>query len=238
MKTTICAMAKNEDRWIGEWVAHHLDLGFDEIFIYDNNSAVPITADGPVRIIPWKDDRQGKQLRAYNHFAANFQSDWTLFIDIDEFLCLKKHRVVSELLENFTDFQNLLLARLNYGCGKVEHIDSVKELHLHAHFDNPINMNPKAFVQKGLLLKSVHAGADGSRATTMRTIGREPLTYHPGLFQVAFVKHYPVRGLDSIAEKCRRGPGQNSYEAKYETYPRCMSLWHFQNLRFSEMDER
>lgn len=34
MQTTICCIAKNEDRYIHEWIAYHLKLGFDKIYIY------------------------------------------------------------------------------------------------------------------------------------------------------------------------------------------------------------
>ena len=33
----ICCIAKNENYYINDWVKYHLDLGFDHIYIYDNN---------------------------------------------------------------------------------------------------------------------------------------------------------------------------------------------------------
>ena len=37
MKCAICAIAKNENDYINEWCKYHLNLGFDEIYIFDNN---------------------------------------------------------------------------------------------------------------------------------------------------------------------------------------------------------
>ena len=37
MRIVVCAMAKNEHKYINEWVKHYINLGFDELFIYDND---------------------------------------------------------------------------------------------------------------------------------------------------------------------------------------------------------
>ena len=46
MRIVICAMAKNEHRYINEWVKHYVDLGIDTIYLYDNdNLDTPSIAD-------------------------------------------------------------------------------------------------------------------------------------------------------------------------------------------------
>lgn len=37
MEVVVCAMAKNEHRYINEWVEHYINLGVDKIYIYDND---------------------------------------------------------------------------------------------------------------------------------------------------------------------------------------------------------
>jgi hypothetical protein len=37
MKSLLCAIAKNEERYINEWVNYHYNLGFDKIVVYNNN---------------------------------------------------------------------------------------------------------------------------------------------------------------------------------------------------------
>ena len=36
MKTVLIAVAKNESRYIKDWIAQHQKLGFSHILIYDN----------------------------------------------------------------------------------------------------------------------------------------------------------------------------------------------------------
>lgn len=37
MKKAICAIAKNEDKYIDEWAEYHFKLGIDDIFIFQND---------------------------------------------------------------------------------------------------------------------------------------------------------------------------------------------------------
>ena len=36
---TLCAIAKNEGRYLQEWIEYHKMLGVEKFFIYDNESA-------------------------------------------------------------------------------------------------------------------------------------------------------------------------------------------------------
>ena len=38
MKIALCAIAKNENLYIREWVEYYMKLGFSNIILYDNNN--------------------------------------------------------------------------------------------------------------------------------------------------------------------------------------------------------
>ena len=40
-KFAICAIAKDEDEYLPEWIDHHAKLGASRIYLYDNNSTRP-----------------------------------------------------------------------------------------------------------------------------------------------------------------------------------------------------
>lgn len=94
-RCALVAIAKNENKYIEEWVRYHSKIGFNRILIYDNDSSDGMTdkIDAlslilPVERINWPSiDRVSPQRSAYNHAVKN-NSDyvWMLFIDIDEFL--------------------------------------------------------------------------------------------------------------------------------------------------------
>jgi hypothetical protein len=57
MKVTLVCIVKNEDNYILEWINYHLKLGFDDVFIYENNwvsnlkleNVYTITLDGETK---------------------------------------------------------------------------------------------------------------------------------------------------------------------------------------------
>ena len=53
MKSLLCAIAKNEERYINEWVNYHYSLGFDKIVIYNNNDSRDLVIPN-VEVIDYK----------------------------------------------------------------------------------------------------------------------------------------------------------------------------------------
>ena len=105
MRVIICAIAKCENEYINDWVNWHLDLGFDEIYLYDNNDAdyepieTRIEKIDKVHIIKIPGAKKF-QLETYDNFYRqhNKEFDWCAFIDIDEFIILNKWNNIKELL--------------------------------------------------------------------------------------------------------------------------------------------
>ena len=97
MEIVICALAKNEHLYINEWVEHYVNLGFDKIYIYDNDDLdKPYIKDfiDPkylekcvIKNIRGQ-QRPKLQHDIYTGFYAKYGKtfDWCLFCDIDEFL--------------------------------------------------------------------------------------------------------------------------------------------------------
>lgn len=95
MQLVVCALAKNEHLYIKDWCNHYLKLGFDKIYIYDNDD---LDSESVKNYLPNSDKivvydvrgRTGKNMQheIYTEFynTHNRQFDWCLFVDIDEFL--------------------------------------------------------------------------------------------------------------------------------------------------------
>jgi hypothetical protein len=106
MKVALVCIAKNEDFYIKEWVEYHKKIGFDTIFIFqndwdcqlDDNDIVKITFDG-----------ECKQIISYNHFIQNYHKEyqWGAFFDVDEFLVLKKHNNIKDFLSEYNNFDSI-----------------------------------------------------------------------------------------------------------------------------------
>ena len=61
----LVAVAKNESKYIKEWLDYHLNLGFDLIYLVDNgNNGTLDSLDARIKVI--KDNQGAIQLKAYN----------------------------------------------------------------------------------------------------------------------------------------------------------------------------
>ena len=95
MRVVLCCLAKNEHLYINDFVNWYAKLGFDKIYIYDNDDE---NVDNVENYIENKDiveiinvrgvheDRLQHKLytKFYNEYKDTF--DWCLFCDIDEYL--------------------------------------------------------------------------------------------------------------------------------------------------------
>lgn len=97
MRVVLCCLAKNEHLYINDFVKWYVDLGFDTIYIYDNDEldSKPIrecideNLMDHVVVKNIRGFRRDKlQHDIYTGFYAKYgkQFDWCLFCDVDEFL--------------------------------------------------------------------------------------------------------------------------------------------------------
>ena len=91
---TLVAIARDEGRYIVEWLAHHFAIGFARILVYDHGSvdSMPSTLDRIAAVdrrlkrVPWQVAEGSPQVSAYNHGLAHVTTPWIAFLDLDEFL--------------------------------------------------------------------------------------------------------------------------------------------------------
>jgi Glycosyltransferase family 92 len=105
----LCAIMKNEGPYILEWVALHRLIGFNEVFIYDNDSSdntpdllARLDAAGVLKAIAWPSVvGVAPQRAAYADVLPRVKSEWVCFIDADEFINLKQNNTIQAFLHRF-----------------------------------------------------------------------------------------------------------------------------------------
>lgn len=97
-----------------EWIIYHLEIvKFDKIYIYDNDSDKSIIDKLKYDLKKLNYDNKinfryikgsGIKHIAYNTYLNNDlnTSDWTMFIDADEMVCLKTHNTIHDLINDCT----------------------------------------------------------------------------------------------------------------------------------------
>lgn len=98
-KYSLVACAKWEEKYICEWIEYHQSIGIDHIYLYSNDDCPEPLYDCIRPYIsgsnPFVTFRHypipGQQYQMYFHFLRNFstETEWLMFLDIDEFLCIK-----------------------------------------------------------------------------------------------------------------------------------------------------
>lgn len=104
MKIALVCIAKDEDNYIKEWIDYHHKIGFDDIYIYENDWECKIDFPNFVHKIPFPGKVQ--QNNSYNHFLYNYSHlyDWCMMIDVDEYFVPYGYKNVGECLSNYSDY--------------------------------------------------------------------------------------------------------------------------------------
>lgn len=147
-KIALCCIAKMENLYIKEFVEHYQNLGFNKIFIYDNNNYNGEVFDDVIEeyiqskfceIIDFRGKKKC-QLEAYEdcYIKHKKEYDWIAFFDCDEFLTLKnKNEDIHTFLRNksFNPYQIIAFNWMVFGDNELLTYDNrgVKE-----RFTNPI----------------------------------------------------------------------------------------------------
>lgn len=102
----IVTTARNEEQFLDEWVDYHLNLGFDHIYICDNNDE-PLQYDHKnvtvyhVNNIDFSQNIYKGQCESYQKVLDNLNYKYCCIIDVDEFLELKTCKNIQEFVEKY-----------------------------------------------------------------------------------------------------------------------------------------
>lgn len=126
IKTAICAIIKDEHRFLKEWIDWHLNLGFDAIHLFEDKGSESheeivkdysnvflrrYETDDEVRnLLQWQGNSH-RQHVLYEWFGDAYQQtyDWVAFIDLDEFVVFHNGYTLEKLCEEFEQYSAVLL---------------------------------------------------------------------------------------------------------------------------------
>ena len=240
MKTAIICIAKNEDKYIKEWVNYHLNLGFDNIIICDNDDEDIISKiidDNRVIILDYRNNRQKHSFQsfAYTEVFNRYKNDydWITFIDCDEFIVLdEKYKNISDFLYDDI-FKNVDIIRLHWRCfsggDELDVIDddySVFE-RFKTLFDTDKNKWGKSFLRTSSIpdnckIRGGHGYFEDKTLKVCNAIGGNcennwSVVNEVPLYENAWINHYPTKTIgEYIRQKYFRG-GPNNNNIKYGT---------------------
>lgn len=224
----ICAIAKNEEAYLREWIDYHLSIGFEKIYLYNNNDEdqeqlenllEDYISQNILEIIDVR-GRWAWQKKSYNNFVKEHKRDisWAAFIDIDEFITLSpQYSSIREYLAK-ADALGFSAVHLNwkiYGDNDLIYktdqpvLERFKES-----CDNPavqkVNWHVKTIARVCDIVRfsSPHyACYTGQWCNSDLVKVKQPLSpFTPPVYNHAFIRHYLTKTMEEFIEyKIRKG---------------------------------
>lgn len=204
MKIALVCIAKNEDDYINEWVDYHLKLGFDKIFVYENDWNSNITNDDVIKI---KVSGVRQQIPSYNHFIQNHKNeyDWAAFLDVDEFLVLKKHNKIKDFILDYSNEESIGVNWVFFGDNGLTKESTKGVLERFTKRQKSPNEHIKSIVRlNSAKYMNVHNHSGRSVDTNFKRIDNSPFNPN-GPIDVAQINHYFVKTKNEFIKKINRG---------------------------------
>ena len=221
MKVVLFTNARNEKN-IVEWTAHHLNLGFDCIYILDHNSEIPISnlfIKKPTNVFIEKTTNKIVKAtlmgQAQCH-AIRRKFDWMLYLDADEFLVLNKDDKVHTFLEKYKNYHQIGINWLMFGSNNKNEVLTENETILETytksnhkmdkHIKTFLNLKMKHIQIKGInphvyilnnMEKSIHSNFS-------RLNQKEPYFFQTTdnfNTAIAFIAHYVFQSYNTYIER-------------------------------------
>ena len=204
IKVALVCVAKSEDYYLEEWLDYNHKLGFDKIIMYQNDWTTDIER-------PFLEKREwsGKyvQLPIYNNFLENnTEYDWVAFIDCDEFIVLKKHNNIKDLINDYKDRTKVIgLNWVIYGSWGMRNRTSNSLLRMFPNRNKNTDQHIKVIVngKSDNMMVLPH----NTNNTSMDTNGnRFTGPFNPnGPMDVAYIAHYHSKTKEDWMLRCERG---------------------------------
>ena len=245
----ICAIAKQENLYIEEFIEYYRNLGIKKIFLYDNNEIKGETfnevlsnqiIEGFVEI---KDYRgiPSPQIRAYNdcYINNNNKFDWIAFYDIDEFLYLKNYSNINDFLSlpKFEKCSSILINWKYYGDNNNIYYEAKP---IRKRFTKPFTfLNNKTYdkyffaaaksiVRSGLNLSWAHFPHfinDSMICRADGTILNDP--FSPPQYSYAYIKHFTTKSTEEYIIKLFKGNVNCNYSLSLDSFVFWFNNYYF-----------
>jgi hypothetical protein len=215
----VCAIAKNEGPYFGEWIEWHRNLGVEKFYIYDNESTddtkeilAPYVESGLVEYTFFPGERQ--QLAAYDDCLEKRRLDarGSAIIDLDEFIVPVKDKTIPDFLRRFENFPAVEINWLIYGSGGAEKKEAggVMERFKHHSLPNHIlNRHVKSIVdpRRVFCLIGCHEAAriSGKAADSHGEPVKRNFRDRDPQQDVIRINHYAVKSFGEFLDKRARG---------------------------------
>ena len=234
-KVALCAIGRLENQYIREYVMHYQNLGFDKIFLYDNNhdgeeyfqSVIgDFINQGFVELTDFR-GKEAAQMEAYNdcYTKHGAEYDWIAFFDIDEFLHLKGEKDIHLYLNKLDKFECVLVNwMIMTDNGQVynthrpleERFTEPMDYDKKGGYSFPENNHVKSIVRGGLDVKFNNPHIPSTLVKCCNANGErvDQSPWTPYKFDKAYLKHFQYKTIEEwLTNKMKRGTADRTFDS-------------------------
>ena len=240
----LCCIGRRENRYAREFIEHYRRLGFDHVFLCDNNRDgeerfEDVLSDyvetGFVEILDYR-NRSGVQRESYENVYKRYglKYRWIAFFDFDEFLHIVSGEDIHKLMELYVGFDCVLFNWMNYGDNGLLKDDGRS---LSERFTEPLPFDQevqyegvpddnhvKCILRGGLptveFFLNPHLPSNTMRCCNASTDPCQQKPFQKYDFSVAYLKHYCTKTVEEwFLNKWQKGTGNKdcieAFRSKY-----------------------
>ena len=238
MKVALCCIGRLENRYAVEYVEYYKSIGFDKIFIYDNNYdgeehfedvLQTFIDDGFVEVIDYR-NKTLCQIPAYEECYNKHSNeyDWIAFFDFDEYLTFINESNIKSYLSDkiFNDYDCIHINWMYYGDNgyvKYENKPLVKRFTKPADFNVkitgnfPENNHIKSIVRGGInnLVWKSNPHSPHMNLRCCNGIGDkcDDTAFNPYNFEKCYLRHFATKTIEEwVKYRMKRGNADSTYE--------------------------
>ena len=214
----VAAILRAEDPFVDEWIAYHRLLGVDQFILYDDDPRQNLRSlvtkhSNYTTVFDWSAGYhiglgRNRQTMAYEHSLRQTGCRWIAFIDVDEFIVLRKHESLNEFLVSFYDANAVVLPWHIFGHN--------------GYYSNPHGLITEALTRRqaapGRRAKSIvrrDLVISITSAHTCKMLDKFAVfdpnhkvyrdEHYPGKTDVAHINHYMCRSFENWMARVDRG---------------------------------
>lgn len=242
---SLCAIIKDENAYLEEWIQYHRKIGVEHFFIYDNDSQIPVAKTlselGLKQYVTLKTIHgKSKQVKAYQHCLRvhGSKSKWIGFIDIDEFIVPKSTKGRMDLfLKDYENYGGLGLSWYIFGSNGHQYRTSKPQIESFTFRSKPDflpNSHIKSIVQPKFVKSAYNAHA--FHYIKDKYCVNESLIPIQGAFtphssETIQLNHYYCRSFEEFQDKLQRGMADTKKQRKIEQF-------HYHDGESNQVEDR
>ena len=239
IKVCLCSIGKKENLYVEEFVNNYIKLGYDKIFLYDNNDKDDERMDDVlkkqiannfVKITDFRGFR-GKKLPQFEAYYDCYEKnskycDWLSFFDLDEFLYLKNNKNIKQILSDkkFEKCDNIKINWIVYSDNNLVYYDDrkIQQRFTEQLLQDVDNIHIKSTV-RGHMKTNYWSSYGNPHVSTVKVnacllngqnINSEYNSpFHtPPNYEVGYIKHYITKTIEEYCNKVKRGYPDRKYK--------------------------